>query len=101
MPKTLGSSFIYFLIRILDGGLRVGSVADSNPSDPYVLGLLDPDSDPLVRRIRSGSIPLSSSKNSKKTLDSFCFFILLFDFLSLKNDINVPSKRNKQKNLKN
>jgi hypothetical protein len=24
---------------------------------------------------------------------------LLFDFLSLKNDVNVPSKRNKQKNF--
>jgi hypothetical protein len=25
--------------------------------------------------------------------------VLLLDFLSLKNDVNVPSKRNKEKNL--
>jgi hypothetical protein len=46
-------------------GLRISSVADSDPnpypSDPYVFGLLDPDPDPLVRgiqpRIGSGSTP--------------------------------------------
>jgi hypothetical protein len=26
--------------------------------------------------------------------------VTLFDFVSLKNDLNVPSKSNKQKNLK-
>jgi hypothetical protein len=44
------------------------------------LGLLDPDPDPLVRG------------------DSY-YFVTLFDFLSLKNDVNVPSKSNKQKKL--
>jgi hypothetical protein len=39
---------------------------------------------------------LSSCKNSKKNLDSY-YFVNLFDFLSLKNDANVPSKSNKQK----
>jgi hypothetical protein len=63
------------------------------------LGLLDPDPDPLVRcmdpdpdpsliRIR---IILSSCKNSKKNLDSY-IFVTLFDFLSLKNDVNLASK---------
>jgi hypothetical protein len=37
-------------------------------------------------------------KNSKKNLDSD-YFVTLFDFLSLKNDVNVASKRNKQKIL--
>jgi hypothetical protein len=46
----------------------------------HMLGLLDPDPDPP-----------SSCKNSKKNLDSFDF-VTLFDFLSLKNDVNVPSK---------
>jgi hypothetical protein len=27
------------------------------------------------------------------------YFVTLFDFLSLKNDVNVPSKSNKQKKL--
>ncbi len=48
------------------------------------LGLLDPDS-------ASDPDPLSSSKNSKKTLIPIAL-LLLFDFLSLKNDVNVPSK---------
>ncbi len=42
------------------------------------LSLLDPDPNPLVR-----GILLSSCKNSKKNLDSYCF-VTLFDFLSLK-----------------
>jgi hypothetical protein len=55
-----------------------------------------PDPDPLVRgrvwiRIRI----LPSCKNSKKNLDSY-YFATLFDFLSLKKDVNVPSKSNKQ-----
>jgi hypothetical protein len=37
-------------------------------------------------------------KNSKINLDSF-YFVTLFDFLSLKNDVNVPSKSKKQKKL--
>jgi hypothetical protein len=37
-------------------------------------------------------------QNSKKNLD-FYYFVTLFDFLPLKNDINVPSKSNKQKKL--
>ncbi len=43
-------------------------------------------------------IPLSSSKNSKKNFDFYCF-ATFFDFLFLKNDINLPSKSNKQKNF--
>ncbi len=61
------------------------------------LGLLDPD------LLFWGTILLSSSKNSKKNLDSYCFEIL-FDILSLKNNVNhtvnVPTfKSNKQKNF--
>jgi hypothetical protein len=39
----------------------------------------------------------SSCKTSKKNLDSY-YFVTLFDFLSLENDVNVPSNSNKQKN---
>jgi hypothetical protein len=68
-------------------------------TDPEHLfsGLLD-----LVPLVRGTDpefrILLSSNKNKKKTLDSFCFG-LLYDFLSLKNDVNVPSKSIKQKNF--
>jgi hypothetical protein len=47
------------------------------------LGLLDPD--PIVT---------DTDPDQAKILG------LLFDFLSLKNDVSLPSKRNKQKNLK-
>ncbi len=44
-------------------------------------------------------ILLSPSKNSKKTLDFYCFATSLGLLISeaLKNDVNVPSKSNKQK----
>ncbi len=56
-------------------------------------GLLDLD--PLIR----GPDPSIIKQNSKKNLDSYCF-LLLFDFLSLKNDLTVLLKSNKQKNFK-
>ncbi len=55
-----------------------------------LLGL--PDS--LVRDTDPDPVILSSSKNSKKIIDSCTVLCLLYDFLSLKNDVNVPSKRN-------
>jgi hypothetical protein len=74
---------------------------DSDP-DPHVFG--PPGSGSTSHRYGSGSrillwirILLSSCKNSKKNLDSY-YFVTLFDFLSLKNDVNVASKSNKQKN---
>jgi hypothetical protein len=59
------------------------------------LGLPDPD--PLVR----GMDPSIIMQNSKKNLGPY-YFVTLFDFSSSKNDVNIPSKSNKQKNcLKN
>jgi hypothetical protein len=62
--------------------------------DPLVRGLdldpdpaLDPDPDPSI-----------IMQKSKKNLDSY-YFETLFDFLSLKNYVNVASKSNKQKKL--
>ncbi len=69
---------------------------DPDPSDAYVFRLLDPD--PLARGMEQIWILQSSCKNSKKNLDSYCF-MTLFDFLSLKNFVNVPLKSNKQKNF--
>jgi hypothetical protein len=51
--------------------------------DPLVRGMdLDPDPDPSIIM--------------QKNLDSY-YFVTLFDFLSLKNDVNAPSKSNRQK----
>ncbi len=45
-------------------------------------------------------ILLSLSKYSKNNLDFYCFVTLwLFDFLSLKNDVKVPSKSKMQENF--
>ncbi len=73
-----------------------------------IFALLDPDLDPATQ-INADPQPrvwiqiwlhifLSSSKKSKKNLDSYCFVTSL-DFLSLINDVNVPSKSNKHKNF--
>ncbi len=64
------------------------------------LGLLDPYPDPLAEAWIRIPILLSSSKNGKKSLDSY-YFVTLFDFLSLENYVNVPSKGNKQKKCLN
>jgi hypothetical protein len=68
------------------------------------LGLPDPD--PLVRGMNPDPDPAGSGSGSfyhhakivKKNLDS-SYFLTLFDFLSLKNYVNVASKSNKQKKL--
>ncbi len=55
--------------------------------DPLV-GRMDPDPDPSI----------IMQKNSKKNLDSY-YFVTLFDFLSLKNDVNAASKVISKKKL--
>jgi hypothetical protein len=67
---------------------------DPDPGGPKTCG-----SGEFASGFGSGSATLlSSCKKWKKNLDSF-YFVTLFDFLSLKNDGNVPSKSNKQKKL--
>ncbi len=82
------------------------SVADPDPnldpSDPYVFG--PPGSGSGFGSIiqgyesRSGSF-YHQAKIVRKTLTPGTALWLLFDFLSLKNDVNVPSKSNKQKSF--
>jgi hypothetical protein len=68
------------------------------------LGLSDPDPDPLVRGIDPDLDPAldpdpsTIMQNSKKNLHSY-HFVILFDFLSLKKDVIVAAKSNKQKKL--
>jgi hypothetical protein len=52
-------------------------------------GLLDPD---------SGSVH-QQAKKAKENLD-FHYFLLLYGFLSVKTDVNVRSKSDKQENLR-
>jgi hypothetical protein len=63
------------------------------------LGLPDPD--PLVRGMDPDPAPsiIMQCKNSKKNL-LFLLFCDFFDFLSLKNDVNVPSKSIRPKKLR-
>jgi hypothetical protein len=68
------------------------SVPDPDPPDPQVFGPPGSGSGSTSQRYGSGSGSGSfyhHAKNSKKNLDSL-YFVTLFDFLSLKNDVNVP-----------
>ena len=65
------------------------------PDPEQLVRGMDPDPDPALDLDPYPSIII---QNSKKNLDSY-YSRALFDFLSLKNDVNVPSKSNKQKNL--
>jgi hypothetical protein len=83
------------------GSIIQSSVVDPDPDppDPRVFG--PPGSGSTSQRYGCGSGSGSfyqHAKNSKKNLDSY-YFVTLFDFISLKNDVNVPSKSNKQKKL--
>jgi hypothetical protein len=60
--------------------------------DPLVKGM-DPDPDPALD---PDPDPSTIMQNSKKNFHSY-HFVILFDFLSLKKDVNVASKSNKQK----
>ncbi len=60
------------------------------------LGLLNPD--PLIRGMDLDPDPSIIKQKYKKNIGSYCFVIFL-DFLSLKNDVNVPSKVINRKNF--
>ncbi len=85
-------------------GEQLISVADPNPDpDPHVFG--PPGSGSISQRYGSGFGSGSGSgsfyhhaKIVRKTLIP-TIFVTFFDFLSLKNDVNVPGKSNKQKKL--
>ncbi len=71
------------------------------------LDLQDPDPDPLVRGMDPDPDPALDPdppdpsiimQKSKINLDSY-YFVTLFEFLSLKNEVNVASKSHKQKKL--
>jgi hypothetical protein len=72
------------------------SVADPEPnpdrSDLYVFGPSGSGSGSISQRSGPGSF-YHNGKIVRKTLIS-TVLLLLFDFLSLKNDVNVPSKVN-------
>ncbi len=77
------------------------SVPDPDPSDPHVFGA--PGSGSTSQRYGSGSDSGSGpfyhhAKIVRKTLIPAILWLFLI-FLSLKNDVNVPSKSNKQKKI--
>jgi hypothetical protein len=75
------------------------SVTDPDPElDPSrFMGLPDPDPDPLVKGTDTDPDPsIIKPKKVRKILISTALW-LIYDFLSLKNDVNVVSKSNKQK----
>ncbi len=91
---------------VLSGKIQTVDSSVPYPPDPDVFGPPGSGSTSqryLWIRIRSGSKSGSGSfyrqaKIVRKTLIPTVLWLLL-DFLSLKNDVNVPSKSNKQKNF--
>jgi hypothetical protein len=80
----------------------VGSIADPNPDPPDPHVFRPPGSGSTSQIYGSGSGSGSFYHHAKivrKTLIPRYYFVTFFDFLSLKNDVNVPSKSNKQKKL--
>jgi len=75
--------------------IQAGSLFDIKNCPVKTVSRSVPDPCFWASRIR---ILLSSCKNSKKNLDS-SYFVTLFEFLSLKNNVNVASKSQKQKKL--
>jgi hypothetical protein len=87
--------------------MLLSSVADPDPPEPHVFGPPGSGSGSTSQRYGSGYGSCSGfesgsfyhhAKIVRKNLDSY-YFVTLFDFLSLKNDVNVASKSNKQKKL--
>jgi hypothetical protein len=75
------------------------SVEDPDPSHPHVFGPPRSGSESISQRHGSGSGSGSfynQAKIVRKTLIP-TVLLLLFEFLSLKNDLTVSSKGNKQK----
>jgi hypothetical protein len=70
---------------------------DPDPDPDPLVGGVDPDPDPPPDPDPS-IILLSSSKNSKKNLDSYCFVTSFGRFIFEKLcTVDVPSKSNKQR----
>ncbi len=74
------------------------SVADPDPSDPYVSGPPGSGSGSTTQMYGSGSFYHYAKIVRKILIPSVLW--LLFNFLSFRNYVNVPLKSNKQKNFK-
>jgi hypothetical protein len=74
----------------LDGAMGI-------PLQVSLVGPPGSGSGSISQRYGSGSFCHHAKKVRKTSIPTV--FLLLFYFLSLKNDVNVPSKSNKQKNF--
>ncbi len=85
------SAYTYLITTVADPN------PDPDPPEPYVFGHPGSGSGSISQRYGSGSF-YHKAKTVKLTnlIPTVCDF---FYFLSLKNDVNVPSKSNKQKNF--
>jgi hypothetical protein len=86
VSKYLAKSIRRILKLVFKKMIVLRRVADPDPSDPYVFG------PPGSGSVSQMTDPDPSIIKQKK--------LLLFDLLSLKNDVNVPSKNNSKKTFK-
>ncbi len=94
---TMADRYRYPYANISHIGLR-NSVADPDPSDPYVFGPPGSVSGSISQRHGSGFF-YRQAKIVRKTMIP-TVLLILFDFLSLKNYLNVPPKINNHNNKK-
>jgi len=83
---------------VKSGFFRVASGPLSYVSLRSLIKKLTFDNGSISQRYGSGSGSFYRRAKIVKNLDSY-YFVTLFVFLSLKNDVNVSSKSNKQKKL--
>ncbi len=78
-----------------------GSASEFGSAESVCFGPTGSASGSVIYLYRSGSGSRSFHQQAKKWRKSLTFtFMCLYDFLYWKNDVNLPSKRNKQKKIR-
>jgi hypothetical protein len=88
-------------VFVLQGSQNLLSKRKDNGTGTCITAICVADPDPYVfgpPGYGSGPDPYHQAKIVRKTLIP-TVFLIRFDFLSLKNDVNVPSKSKKQNNF--
>jgi hypothetical protein len=84
------------ILKIMTYLTWMGNIVNCSVPDPHVSG--PPGSESISQRYGSGSFNHQAKKGTKTLIPTVLWLHL--NFLSLKNDVKVPSKSNEQKNFK-
>ncbi len=87
----LDEYFYAFFFRHIKLSLFLFSVLEPDPYDPYDFGPPGSGSVPVIYLHGSVYFHQHEKKFRKNFISTF---VIIYDFLTLKNDVSVPSKRN-------